>query len=217
MPPIADGDSAKAKAARARTIEASYSIPRKVTNPLEPINVIVCARNGGTPAHRVTLHERLSGGSLGAHESTYWLFEATGCAVKAGRPVKLTNTRKHGAVKMEKLTCVADCGSAVSPAGGDEQRYGGLMWGLGHATADCIDFRHGRVQRSNFDTYRVMWISDMRATDIHIVPGDPAKPGGIDELSIPAVTPVIANAVFRLTGTRLWETPFDLSAIAQRA
>lgn len=102
---------------------------RKVTNPLEPINVIVCARNGGTPAHRVTLHERVSGGSFGAHESTYWLFEATGCAVKAGRPVKLTNSRKHGAVKMEKLTCVADCGSAVSPAGGDEQRYGGLMGG----------------------------------------------------------------------------------------
>lgn len=211
MPPIADGDSAKAKAARARTIEASYSIPRKVTNPLEPINVIVCARNGGTPAHRVTLHERLSGGSFGAHESTYWLFEATWCAVKAGRPVKLTNTRKHGAVKMEKLTCVADCGSAVSPAGGDEQRYGGLMGGLGHATADRVDFRHGRVQRSNFDTYRVMRMSDMPETDIHIVPG------GVGELSSPAVTPAIANAVFKLTGTRLRETPFDLSAIAQRA
>uniref|UniRef100_A0A071MJP9 Aldehyde oxidase/xanthine dehydrogenase first molybdopterin binding domain-containing protein n=1 Tax=Burkholderia cenocepacia TaxID=95486 RepID=A0A071MJP9_9BURK len=120
MPAIADGDSAKAKAARARTIEASYSMPHTATNPPEPINVTVFARNGGTPAHCVTLHERVSGGSFGARESTYWLFEAAWCAVKASRPVKLMNSRKDGAVKMERLTCVADCGSAVSPAGGDE-------------------------------------------------------------------------------------------------
>lgn len=189
-------------------------MPHKATNPPEPINVTVCARNGGTPAHCVTLHERVSGGSVGARESTYWLFEATWCAVKASKPVKLMNSRKDGAVKMERLTCVADCGSAVSPAGGDEQRYGGLMWGPGHATADRIDFRLGRVQRSNFDTYRVMRMSDMPETDIHIVQGDPAKPGGVGELSSPAVTSAIANAGFRLTGTRLRETPFDLSAIA---
>lgn len=56
-----------------------------------------------------------------------------------------------------------------------------------------------------------MRMSDMPETDIHIVPG------GVGELSSPAVTPAIANAVFKLTGTRLRETPFDLSAIAQRA
>ncbi|KAG8153423.1 hypothetical protein BFF94_012825 [Burkholderia catarinensis] len=44
--------------------------------------------------------------------------------------------------------------------------------------------------------------------------GDPAKPGGVGELSGTAVTPAIANAVFRLTGKRLTETPFDLSAVA---
>lgn len=95
-------------------------MPHTATNPPEPINVTVFARNGGTPAHCVTLHERVSGGSFGARESTYWLFEAAWCAVKASRPVKLMNSRKDGAVKMERLTCVADCGSAVSPAGGDE-------------------------------------------------------------------------------------------------
>lgn len=95
-------------------------MPHKATNPPEPINVTVCARNGGTPVHCVTLHERVSGGSFGARELTYWLFDATWCAVKAGKPVKLMNSRKDGAVKMKKLTCVADCGNAASPAGGDE-------------------------------------------------------------------------------------------------
>ncbi|HDR9342746.1 TPA: xanthine dehydrogenase family protein molybdopterin-binding subunit, partial [Burkholderia multivorans] len=119
-----------------------------------------------------------------------------------------------GAVRVAKLTCVADCGIAVSPAGVEEQLYGGLMWGLGHATSDRIDIRNGRVQQSNFDTYRVMRMNDMPDTDIHIVQGDRAKPGGVGELSSPAVTPAIASAVFRLAGKRLRETPFDLSAVS---
>ncbi|MDS0856965.1 molybdopterin-dependent oxidoreductase [Burkholderia pseudomultivorans] len=410
VPTIADGDPALARAAGARTVEASYSMPHKAANPLEPVNVTVWAHHGGIeywgglqvpstaleaaeviggiPSHRVTLHELVSGGSFGARESKYWLFEATWLAVKTGKPVKLMNSRedemralfyhaashhraravldahgnlaslwlrgvmpaspqqwepgylertdrmdfstteaitkwefayaaphrdigwirletgvptgwyravsyipnvfaveslmdeaahaagrdpvefrlahmrdrprhaavlceaaqragwgqplpdgialgvatneaydsyvavvarvvrKDGGVRVEKLTCVADCGIAVSPGGVEEQLYGGLMWGLGHATSDRIDFRHGRVQQANFDTYRVMRMSDMPETDIRIVNGDPAKPGGVGELSSPAVTPALANAVFRLTGRRLRETPFDLSSLA---
>ena len=120
--------------------------------------------------------------------------------------------RRGDGVVIEKLTCVADCGLAVSPGGVEEQLYGGLMWGLGHALADRIDIRHGRVQQTNFDTYRVMRMNDMPEIDIEIVQGDPAKPGGVGELSSPSVAPAIGNAVFRLTGKRLRETPFDLGA-----
>ena len=116
VPTIADGDPAKAHAAGARTIEASYAMPHKAANPLEPINLTVWARNGGIeywgglqvpstameaaeviggiPSHRVTLHELVSGGSFGARESKYWLFEATWLAVKTGKPVKLMNSRE---------------------------------------------------------------------------------------------------------------------------
>jgi isoquinoline 1-oxidoreductase subunit beta len=34
----------------------------------------------------------------------------------------------------------------------------------------------------------------------------------VGELSSPSVAPAIANAVFRLSGKRLRETPFDLRA-----
>ena len=91
-------------------------MPHKAANPLEPINLTVWARNGGIeywgglqvpstameaaeviggiPSHRVTLHELVSGGSFGARESKYWLFEATWLAVKTGKPVKLMNSRE---------------------------------------------------------------------------------------------------------------------------
>jgi isoquinoline 1-oxidoreductase subunit beta len=407
VPTVTNGDAPTLMKHSAHVIQASYSMPYKAQNPLEPINVTAWAKDGGIaywgglqvpstaqeaaevighiPADRVVLHELVSGGSFGARESKYWLFEVTWLALQTRQPVKLMNSREdemralfyhaashhrakavldaHGnlaalqvravmpaspeqwepgyfdradrmdystteaiskyefsygaphvdvgwvrhetgvptgwyravsyipnvfavesfmdeaahagrrdpvdfriahmkdarqiavlreaaaragwdkpmprhtalgvatnraygsyiaviarvtrrgdAIVIEKLTCVADCGLAVSPGGVEEQLYGGLMWGLGHATADRIDIRHGRVQQTNFDSYRVMRMSDMPEIDIVIIQGDTAKPGGVGELSSPSVAPAVANAVFRLSGKRLRETPFDLRA-----
>ena len=114
---------------------------------------------------------------------------------------------------IEKLTCVADCGLAVSPGGVEEQ----LVWRVDVGARACdvrivSIFATVRFEQKNFDTYRVMRMSDMPEIDIQIVQGDPGKPGGVGELSSPSVAPAVANAVFRLTGRRLRETPFDLGA-----
>ncbi|WP_250517107.1 molybdopterin cofactor-binding domain-containing protein [Caballeronia sp. INDeC2] len=410
VPTVRNGDAESILKRGSRVIEASYSMPYKAQNPLEPINVTAWAKDGGIaywgglqvpstaqeaaevigriPANRVVLHELVSGGSFGARESKYWLFEVTWLALQTGQPVKLMNSRedemralfyhsashhraravldsrgnlsalqlravmpaspeqwepgyfdrpdrmdystteaiskfefaygaphadigwvrhetgvptgwyravsyipnvfavesfmdeaahagrrdpvdfriahmkeaRHAAllreaatragwgkplprgtalgvatnraygsyiaviarvtrrgegVVIDKLTCVADCGLAVSPGGVEEQLYGGLMWGLGHALADRIDIRSGQVRQSNFDSYRVMRMNDMPDIDIHIVQGDPSKPGGVGELSSPSVAPAIGNAVFRLTGKRLRETPFDLRQVVR--
>lgn len=406
VPTIQSGDAKAAWAHPARVIEASYSMPYKAQNPMEPINVTAWAAKGGISywggiqvpstaqeaaeviggfkGDQVTVHELVSGGSFGARESKYWLFEVTYLALKTGRPVKLMNSRedemralfhhaatyhrakaaldtrgnlsalqlravspaspeqwepgyfdradrmdystteainsrefayrathldigwvrhetgvptgwyravsyipnvfavesiideaahlgrqdpvafrlanmhdrprhtavvkqaaeragwhallpvgvalgiatnqaygsyvavvarvakRDGKIVIEKLTCVADCGLAVSPGGVEEQLYGGLMWGLGHASFDKIEIRNGSVVQRNFDTYRVARMSDMPVIDIEIVQGDLVKPGGVGELSSPAVTPAIANAIYRLTGERKRSTPFDL-------
>ncbi|KJK05088.1 aldehyde oxidase [Burkholderiaceae bacterium 26] len=118
--------------------------------------------------------------------------------------------RKDGRVVVEKLTCVADVGLAVSRTGVEEQLYGGLMWGLGHALFDRLDIHGGAVQQSNFHDYPVMRMSDMPAIDIVIIDGNRDKPGGVGELANPPVAPAIANAIFRLTGKRQRETPFKL-------
>jgi len=119
-------------------------------------------------------------------------------------------SKKDGVARVEKLTCVVDCGLAVSPGGVEEQIYGGLMWGLGHALFDRMDIKQGRVVQSNFHDYRVTRMSDMPAVDILVLDGEPGKPGGVGELGSPSVAPAIANALFSLTGVRQRSTPLTL-------
>ncbi|MFM0670482.1 xanthine dehydrogenase family protein molybdopterin-binding subunit [Paraburkholderia sediminicola] len=170
------------------------------------------------PRHQAVLREAAKragwGRSLPAGTA---LGVATNQAYSSYVAVVARVARKGDGVVIEKLTCVADCGLAVSPGGVEEQLYGGLMWGLGHATADRIDIRHGQVEQKNFDTYRVMRMSDMPEVDVLIVQGDTSKPGGVGELSSPSVAPAIANAVFKLTGKRLRDTPFELEKVGGKA
>lgn len=116
-------------------------------------------------------------------------------------------------VLVDRLTCVVDCGLAVSPSGVQEQIYGGLVWGMGHAISDHLDIKQGRVVQSNFHDYPVVRNSDMPEVDIIIVEGDRAKPSGVGELSNPAVAAAIANAIFRLTGDRQRTTPLNFKTI----
>lgn len=125
----------------------------------------------------------------------------------------VVEVEKVGAeVKVRRITCVADCGLAVHPGSVQEQLYGGIMWGLGHALYDKLDIEKGRVVQSNFHDYPVMRMSDMPEIDITIVQGDVNKPSGVGELSNPGVVPAIANALFTLTGKRQRSTPLNFTA-----
>ncbi|GGO85598.1 exported oxidoreductase subunit [Marinobacterium nitratireducens] len=120
-------------------------------------------------------------------------------------------SRRDGVIKVERLSCVIDCGLAVAPGGVEEQVYGGLMWGLGHALFDRLDIRRGEVVQSNFHDYRVARMSDMPDIEIRILEGDRDNPSGVGELTSPPVAPALANAIHRLTGRRLRSTPLDLT------
>ncbi|MFS2105351.1 molybdopterin cofactor-binding domain-containing protein [Ralstonia sp. Ralssp135] len=162
------------------------------------------------PRHVDVLHTAAQRAGWGKTARGHALGVATHQAYDSYIAVVAQVARKDGRVVVEKLTCVADVGLAVSRTGVEEQLYGGLMWGLGHALFDRIDIQGGAVQQSNFHDYPVMRMSDMPAIDIVIIEGNRDKPGGVGELANPPVAPAIANAIFRLTGKRQRETPFKL-------
>lgn len=113
---MAQGNVAGQWPGAAKLLEADYTMPYKVQNPLEPICITAQVKDkaitywGGVQVpssalevaqtvcgigkDKVTIHELVSGGSFGAREAKYWLFEVAYLAQKTGVPVKLLNSRE---------------------------------------------------------------------------------------------------------------------------
>jgi isoquinoline 1-oxidoreductase subunit beta len=112
------------------------------------------------------------------------------------------------AIKMEKITIAADCGIAVHPDQVVAQLQGGVVTGLMQAVRSKVTFNNGRVEQSNFDTFRLMRASEVPKIQVELIPSG-EKPGGIGEVGVPLVAPALANAVFALTGKRIRSTPLE--------
>jgi len=106
---------------------------------------------------------------------------------------------EYGEPRVHKVWCVVDCGVAVNPDVIRAQMEGGIGYGLGHALYGEITLDQGRVQQSNFDTYRSLRIHEMPEIEVKIV-SSTEKPTGVGEPGLPPIAPAIANAIARLPG-----------------
>jgi isoquinoline 1-oxidoreductase beta subunit len=112
-----------------------------------------------------------------------------------------------GLPRVERVVCAVDCGIAINPDVIRAQMEGGVGYGLGGALWSEITLVQGRVQQTNFDTYRPLRIEDMPEVEVHIVPSQ-AAPTGVGEPGVPPIAPAVANALFHLTGRRVRRLPF---------
>jgi isoquinoline 1-oxidoreductase beta subunit len=110
------------------------------------------------------------------------------------------------ALKVHKLTCAVDCGQMVNPRIVESQVVGGIVFGLSAALWGDIAIAGGRVQQTNFNSYRVLRGNEMPDVEVHLLSSD-AAPGGIGEPSVALVAPALCNAIFAATGTRLRRLP----------
>jgi isoquinoline 1-oxidoreductase subunit beta len=115
-----------------------------------------------------------------------------------------------GRVRVHRVVCAVDCGTAVNPAGVAAQMESGVVYGLSAALFGEITLRDGRVQQSNFHDYRPLRLSESPAIEVHIVPST-EPPSGVGEPGVPPIAPAVANAVFAATGKRLRRLPMRLS------
>jgi isoquinoline 1-oxidoreductase beta subunit len=120
--------------------------------------------------------------------------------------------RKDGQVRVERVTCAIDCGRYVNPDTIVAQIHSGIIFGLSAALYEEITLVDGRVEQSNFDTFRVMRIDEAPAIDVHIVKSDEA-PGGIGETATAGIFPAVANAVFAATKVRFRKLPLAEDAL----
>ncbi|HBD36637.1 MAG TPA: carbon monoxide dehydrogenase, partial [Cupriavidus sp.] len=74
----------------------------------------------------------------------------------------------------------------------------------------AIEIENGVVKNSNFPDYPPPRITDAPVVDVFFVPSND-NPTGLGEPGVPAISPAIANALFRLTGKRQRQMPFVLT------
>ena len=116
---------------------------------------------------------------------------------------------KTGKVTIHKMIAGVDCGTAVYPDQIRAQAEGAAVMATSVAFGEEVVFENGGVSTRNYDEYDILRMSDIpRAIEVHIVKSY-TKAGGVGEPVFPAVAPAIANAIFKATGVRLRELPFD--------
>ncbi len=111
-----------------------------------------------------------------------------------------------GVPKVHKVTCVVDCGFAVSPDQVRAQMEGGIAYGLSFALFGEVRLKDGIVETTNFDSYRVLRMEEMPEVEVHILPSD-RPPSGAGEPGTPVVGPAVANALLALTGKATTSLP----------
>ena len=112
-----------------------------------------------------------------------------------------------GHIKVERVVCAVDCGTAINPDQVRAQMEGGIGFGLGAILKSQLTLTNGAVDQANFDSYDVLRINEMPQVEVHIVPSQ-ESPTGVGEPGVPPIGPAVANAVYSATKKRIRVLPF---------
>ena len=120
--------------------------------------------------------------------------------------------RRGKDVHCARIAVAVDPGIAVRPDQVIAQIESAVITGLTGALRNRISIVDGRVQEQNFDRFQPLRMSETPQIDIAIVASGDA-PGGMGEVGTPLVAPALANAVARLSGTRVRKLPFSEAGV----
>jgi len=113
-----------------------------------------------------------------------------------------------GKPKVNKVWCAVDCGIVINPLSAKNQIEGGIVDGIGHASYSALTFRDGRPDQTNFDKYRLIRNGEAPGEIETFFVDNGIDPTGLGEPSLPPASAALANALYKATGTRLYNQPF---------
>lgn len=116
----------------------------------------------------------------------------------------------NGNLIIPEVHYAVDCGVGVNTDRIKSQFEGGAQFATSLAMTSAITFDKGQVQQNNFDSYQIIRMPQApKKIEVHIVPST-EKPTGVGEPPVPPYIPALANAVYKLTGNRIYELPFKI-------
>jgi isoquinoline 1-oxidoreductase subunit beta len=114
---------------------------------------------------------------------------------------------KNGVIRVHNYWAAADAGLAINPAAFSAQVESAIVWGLSCCLKERVTMANGVVQQSNFHEYQIMRMAEVPQIQVEVISSG-TSPTMVGELGVPGTGPSVANAVFALTGKRLYHMPF---------
>lgn len=111
-------------------------------------------------------------------------------------------------VKVHKMWSSVDVGQPINIDGLEQQIPSAQIYALSAALGGKITFQNGGAVQSNFDKFTVLHMNESPEFVVDIVPSH-EKSTGAGEVGVPCVAPVLANAIFTLTGKRIRTLPIN--------
>lgn len=127
----------------------------------------------------------------------------TYCALAAEVDVN----RKTGDITVKRVVVAQDMGQVINPMGARMQIEGCIAMGMGYVLSEELRFRGGEILDMNLDDYAIPRFSVMPKVESILIRNDELPPQGGGEPAIVPLPAVVANAVFDLTGARLFRIP----------
>jgi isoquinoline 1-oxidoreductase beta subunit len=115
-----------------------------------------------------------------------------------------------GALKINKVFCVADAGFAYSPNAFIAQMESGIIFGLTAALHGEISIKNGAVVQSNLHDYQMVRMNTAPDIFVEII-NSGERTGGAGEPGTPPIAPALTNAIFAATGNRVRHLPVKLT------
>ncbi len=115
---------------------------------------------------------------------------------------------QQGKPRVHRVVIAADVGTVINPDTVAAQMEGAMVFGLSAALYGQITLEDGRPRQSNFNDYPVLRLHEMPQVSVHLVPSGEA-PGGVGEPGTPPIAPAVCNALFALTGQRVYRLPLS--------
>lgn len=119
-------------------------------------------------------------------------------------------TMRDGQPYVEQVFSAIDCGVVINPDAAKNMVEGAVVDGIGNSLYGALTHKDGAAEQSNFHNYRMIRYHEApKKIDVHFVQNE-IDPTGLGEPPFPPVFGAVANALYRATGKRYYNQPFNI-------
>lgn len=118
-------------------------------------------------------------------------------------------------IKVHNVWVSADAGPIINKSGAEHQCVGSVIDGLSTMMDLKVDFKNGAAVQKNLDEYPLLRSVNCPDIKVNFLETD-FKPTGLGEPALPPLAPAVCDAIFNVTGKRVYDMPLSKSGYSFR-